>query len=106
VPASRSTGRTSWPRTKLSLPGGDSCRSFRDVLVILLLLATGIMVIDRVPGLGTRAAYFKQRIRNKLIEHKHYVAEHGEDMPEISGWQWGQAGPRAGPTGSTAADNV
>ena len=39
------------------------------------------MVIDRLPGLGTRAAYFKQRIRNKLIEHKHYVAEHGEDMP-------------------------
>ena len=64
------------------------------------------MVIDRVPGLGTRAAYFKQRIRNKLIEHKHYVAEHGEDMPEISGWQWGQAGPQARPTGSTEADNV
>jgi xylulose-5-phosphate/fructose-6-phosphate phosphoketolase len=35
-----------------------------------------------------------------------YVAEHGEDMPEISGWQWGQAGPRARPTGSTEADNV
>lgn len=64
------------------------------------------MVIDRVPGLGTRAAYFKQRIRNKLIEHKHYVAEQGEDMPEIRGWQWGQAGPRARPPGSTEADNV
>jgi xylulose-5-phosphate/fructose-6-phosphate phosphoketolase len=64
------------------------------------------MVIDRVPGLATRAAYFKQRIRNKLIDHKHYVAEHGEDMPEISGWQWGQAGPGATPTGSTEADNV
>jgi xylulose-5-phosphate/fructose-6-phosphate phosphoketolase len=64
------------------------------------------MVIDRVPTLGARAAYFKQRIRNKLIEHKHYVAEHGEDMPEISGWQWGQTGPAKKPTGSTEADNV
>jgi phosphoketolase len=42
----------------------------------------------------------------RAIEHKHYVAERGEDMPEISGWQWGQAGPRARPTGSTEADNV
>jgi xylulose-5-phosphate/fructose-6-phosphate phosphoketolase len=38
------------------------------------------MVIDRVPG--------KQAIRDRLIQHTHYVAEHGEDMPEISGWQW------------------
>ena len=46
-------------------------------------------VIDRVPQLGPRAAYVKQAIRDKLIEHKHYIAEHGEDMPEIRNWQWG-----------------
>jgi xylulose-5-phosphate/fructose-6-phosphate phosphoketolase len=45
------------------------------------------MVIDRVPGLGNCAAYFKQAIRDRLIPHTHYVAEHGEDMPETSGWQ-------------------
>ena len=46
-------------------------------------------VIDRWPALGPRAAYVKQAIRDKLIEHKHYIAEHGEDMPEIRNWQWG-----------------
>lgn len=45
-------------------------------------------VIDRVPKLGARAAYVKQRLRNKLIEHKHYIAEHGQDMPEIRNWKW------------------
>ena len=63
-------------------------------------------VIDRVPQLGARAAYAKQAIRDKLIEHKQYIAEHGEDMPEISGWMWGQNQPSAGRGGSTEADNV
>jgi xylulose-5-phosphate/fructose-6-phosphate phosphoketolase len=40
-------------------------------------------VIDRVPQLGPKAANAKQPIRNKLIEHKQYIAKHGEDMPEI-----------------------
>jgi xylulose-5-phosphate/fructose-6-phosphate phosphoketolase len=46
-------------------------------------------VIERVPGLGARAAHAKQRFREKLIEHRHYVDEHGEDMPEIQNWRWG-----------------
>ena len=45
-------------------------------------------VIDRVPQLGPRAAYAKQEIRDKLIEHKQYIAEHGEDLPEIRNWKW------------------
>ena len=48
-------------------------------------------VIDRVPKLGARAAYAKQAIRDKLIEHKQYIARYGDDMPEIAGWTWGQA---------------
>ena len=44
-------------------------------------------VIDRVPALGPRAAYV-QAIRDKLIEHKQYIARHGEDMPEIRNWRW------------------
>jgi xylulose-5-phosphate/fructose-6-phosphate phosphoketolase len=46
-------------------------------------------VIDRVPALGPRAAYAKQAIRDKLIEHKQYIAKHGEDLPEIRNWKWG-----------------
>jgi xylulose-5-phosphate/fructose-6-phosphate phosphoketolase len=47
-----------------------------------------IDVIERVPGLGARAAHAKQRFRDKLTEHRHYVDEHGEDMPEIRNWCW------------------
>ena len=45
-------------------------------------------VIDRVPELGYAAAYTKQLIRDKLIEHKQYIHQHGEDMPEIREWVW------------------
>ena len=47
-----------------------------------------IDVIDRVPSLGSKAAYLKQDMQNKLIEHTHYVREWGEDMPEIRDWTW------------------
>jgi xylulose-5-phosphate/fructose-6-phosphate phosphoketolase len=45
-------------------------------------------VIDRVPTLGYMAAYTKQVIRDRLIEHKAYIRQHGDDMPEIRAWQW------------------
>ncbi len=45
-------------------------------------------VIDRVPRLGEVAAYAKQNIREKLIDHKLYVTQYGQDMPEIRDWQW------------------
>jgi xylulose-5-phosphate/fructose-6-phosphate phosphoketolase len=47
-------------------------------------------VIDRVPQLGANAAYVKQALAQKLIEHKQYINEHGEDMPEIRNWKWNQ----------------
>lgn len=45
-------------------------------------------VIDRVPKLGYLAAYAKQAVRDRLIEHKQYIDRWGEDMPEIRDWKW------------------
>ncbi len=45
-------------------------------------------VIDRVPKLGYMAAYAKQAMRDKLIEHKQYITRHGDDMPEVKNWRW------------------
>ncbi len=45
-------------------------------------------VIDRVPRLRNIAAHIKQDLRNRLIDHKHYVVKRGDDMPEIKDWKW------------------
>ncbi|MGA2365247.1 MAG: phosphoketolase family protein, partial [Steroidobacteraceae bacterium] len=46
-------------------------------------------VVDRLPHLGTKGAYLKQLMRDKLIEHKQYIDQHGQDLPEIRNWKWG-----------------
>jgi len=38
-----------------------------------------------------RATYLKQQMQDKLIEHKHYIVQHGQDLPEIRNWKWGQS---------------
>jgi xylulose-5-phosphate/fructose-6-phosphate phosphoketolase len=45
-------------------------------------------VVDRLPQLGTQGAYLKQLMQDKLIEHKLYIARHGQDLPEIRNWKW------------------
>jgi xylulose-5-phosphate/fructose-6-phosphate phosphoketolase len=45
-------------------------------------------VVDRVPRLQRGGAHFKQWLRNRLVEHKQYIRDHGEDMPEIRDWRW------------------
>lgn len=45
-------------------------------------------VIDRVPKLGYLAAYIKQDIHNKLIEHEEYITKYGDDMPLVRQWKW------------------
>jgi xylulose-5-phosphate/fructose-6-phosphate phosphoketolase len=45
-------------------------------------------VIDRVPRLQRVGAHFKQFLRSKLIEHKQYIVQHGDDMPAIKDWTW------------------
>jgi xylulose-5-phosphate/fructose-6-phosphate phosphoketolase len=48
-------------------------------------------VVDRVPNLGTKGAYLKQMMQDKLIEHKVYIDQHGQDLPEIRNWKWGHS---------------
>jgi xylulose-5-phosphate/fructose-6-phosphate phosphoketolase len=46
-------------------------------------------VVDRVSQhLGGRAAYVRQAMRDKHIEHTQYIREHGIDMPEVLDWAW------------------
>lgn len=47
-----------------------------------------IDVIDHLPTLGNSGENLKQRLMDKLIEHKEYIRLHGQDMPEIRDWKW------------------
>jgi xylulose-5-phosphate/fructose-6-phosphate phosphoketolase len=62
-------------------------------------------VIDSVEKLGARAAYAKQALQDKLIEHREYIARYGEDMPEITGWTWRREAA-SGVASSTEGDNL
>jgi xylulose-5-phosphate/fructose-6-phosphate phosphoketolase len=45
--------------------------------------------VDRLPQTGDAGLRLKQQLQDKLVEHKRYIDEHGEDMPEIRDWRWG-----------------
>jgi xylulose-5-phosphate/fructose-6-phosphate phosphoketolase len=45
-------------------------------------------VVDRVARVRPISGHFKQFLRDKLIEHKRYIARYGDDMPEIRDWHW------------------
>jgi len=45
-------------------------------------------VIDRVPGLGTKAAHIRQHMVDERLKHRQYTRDHGEDPPDISDWKW------------------
>jgi xylulose-5-phosphate/fructose-6-phosphate phosphoketolase len=45
-------------------------------------------VVNRVPRLHGVGAHFQQLVRDRLVEHKQYICEHGDDMPEIKDWKW------------------
>jgi len=44
--------------------------------------------IDRLPQTGAKGIYLKQQLKAKLLEHRQYIDEHGQDMPEIGNWKW------------------
>jgi xylulose-5-phosphate/fructose-6-phosphate phosphoketolase len=45
-------------------------------------------VLDFVPHLSTQTAHLRQRIVEKLVQHREYIERHGQDMPEIRDWKW------------------
>ena len=55
-----------------------------------------IDVIDRVPGLGSRAAHIKELMKETILSNRSYAHEHGMDAPQISHWRW-QSSPEATP---------
>jgi len=44
--------------------------------------------INRLPQTGEKGAALKKKLEDKLIEHKRYIDENGQDMPEIRNWKW------------------
>ena len=44
--------------------------------------------IDRLPHTGEQGIQLKQQLGAKLIAHRQYINQYGEDMPEILNWQW------------------
>jgi xylulose-5-phosphate/fructose-6-phosphate phosphoketolase len=53
-----------------------------------------IDVIDRVPGLGERAAELRQRMVDERLRHRAYTREVGDDPPDVRDWRW--ATPKLG----------
>jgi xylulose-5-phosphate/fructose-6-phosphate phosphoketolase len=52
-----------------------------------------IDVIDRVPGLGSRAAHVKERMKDEILANRAYAHEHGMDSPTVTDWRWGGGAP-------------
>ena len=44
--------------------------------------------IMHLPQLGNRGSFLIQKMNDKLVEHKQYIAEYGQDLEEIRNWQW------------------
>ena len=45
-------------------------------------------VIERVPRLQSIGAHVMQAMRDKLVDHKEYIVNYGDDLPEIRDWKW------------------
>jgi xylulose-5-phosphate/fructose-6-phosphate phosphoketolase len=47
-----------------------------------------IDVIDRVPGLGERAAGLRQQLTDERLRHRAYTREVGDDPRDVRDWTW------------------
>jgi xylulose-5-phosphate/fructose-6-phosphate phosphoketolase len=59
-------------------------------------------VIDRVPGLGVRAAGLRQRMVDERLRARAHTRRTGEDSPAVAEWRW-SAAPRGGPGGDVSS---
>ena len=41
-----------------------------------------------LPKLKNRSAILNQLCKDKLVEHKEYIHEYGDDMPDVKNWNW------------------
>jgi xylulose-5-phosphate/fructose-6-phosphate phosphoketolase len=44
--------------------------------------------LDRLPQFADRSAYLKLEMKDKLVKHRYYIRENGQDMPEVKDWKW------------------
>ena len=63
-------------------------------------------VIDRVPGLGNKAAWLRQQMVDKRAMHRAWIRAHGEDMPEIRDWTWPGAAAAGAPVGRAEPEHA
>jgi xylulose-5-phosphate/fructose-6-phosphate phosphoketolase len=47
-----------------------------------------IDAVNRLPQTGSRGDYLRQKLQDKLVQHRQYIDQFGEDMPEIKNWTW------------------
>ena len=44
--------------------------------------------VIHLPQLGNKGAHLIQKMNDKLVEHKQYIAEYGQDLEEVRNWEW------------------
>ena len=47
--------------------------------------------VYNLPQLGNRGSYLIQQMKDKLVEHKQFIAKYGVDLPEVANWKWTSA---------------
>ncbi len=62
--------------------------------------------VERTPKLAAHINRERQIFSEKMQEHKLYVSEHGEDMPEVRNWTWGLPGTTQEVIEETGGDNA